>query len=84
MLAYGIKTMLRAQSIFAKLVAGGITSLLFIHVFINIGMVTGVLPVVGVPLPLLSYGGSSLLSTLIGFGFLLNADIHREVKISGE
>lgn len=82
MLLYGAKVAVRAQSTFAKLIAGGITSLLFIHVFINVGMVSGILPVVGVPLPLLSYGGSSLLSTLIGFGFLLNADVHRGVKIN--
>jgi rod shape determining protein RodA len=55
-------------------VAFGITNVLFIHVFINMGMVMGLLPVVGAPLPLISYGGTITATMLIGFGFLLNVD----------
>jgi rod shape determining protein RodA len=51
--------------------------MLFWHVFINIGMVLGLMPVVGLPLPFLSYGGSFLLSTLIGMGLLLNVSMRR-------
>lgn len=77
----GMKIGTRCTSTFGKLMAYGVTVILFLHVFINIGMVTGILPVVGVPLPLLSYGGSSMISTLIGFGFILNAHVHREEQI---
>jgi rod shape determining protein RodA len=51
--------------------------MLFWHVFINIGMVLGMMPVVGIPLPFLSYGGSFLISTLIGIGLLLNVSMRR-------
>jgi rod shape determining protein RodA len=51
--------------------------MLFWHVFINVGMVLGMMPVVGIPLPLLSYGGSFIVSTLIGVGLLLNVSMRR-------
>jgi len=63
----------RSRNRFGGLVAAGISAMLFMHVFINIAMVMGMIPVVGVPLPLLSYGGSILLAMLTGFGLLLNA-----------
>ncbi len=72
---------MRANSPFSRLMAGGVAGLLFIHLTINVGMVSGMLPVVGVPLPLLSYGGSSMISMLIGMGFVLNAHIYRDLKL---
>jgi rod shape determining protein RodA len=59
----------------------GMATIIFVHVFVNIGMVIGILPVVGVPLPLISYGGSSLISSLIAVAFIVNAHIHRNVHI---
>ncbi len=65
------------RTIFSKLMVIGITSILFSHVFINIAMVMGLLPVVGVPLPFISYGGTMMVSMLIGFGLVMNAQIHQ-------
>lgn len=70
---------LRCRSIFAKLVAAGVGLTLFAYVFINVAMVTGLVPVVGVPLPLVSYGGTSMLTMIIGLGFVLNAHVNRKV-----
>lgn len=61
----------RAQDAFSKLLAGAITLTFFVYVFVNIGMVSGLLPVVGVPLPLISYGGTSMVTLLAGFGILM-------------
>jgi rod shape determining protein RodA len=68
-----------AKDLFAKLVAAGVAGMLLFQVTINVGMVTGLLPVVGVPLPLMSYGGSSLITTLVGLGLVLNAYMRRFV-----
>ena len=62
---------LRARTVFARLAIAGIATSLFLHVFVNIAMVVGLVPVVGVPLPLISYGGTSLFSLLIGIGLCL-------------
>lgn len=67
----------RARDRFGALVAVGVGAMFFWHVVVNLGMVTGVLPVVGLTLPLVSYGGSSLLAMLIGVGLLLNVSVHR-------
>ena len=72
---------MRCRRCFARLMSFGITMSLFIYVFINMSMVIGLVPVVGVPLPFISYGGTSLLTLLIGFGLILNADVHQELKI---
>jgi rod shape determining protein RodA len=66
-----------ARDRFGQVLALGVAALLFWHVVVNIGMVTGVLPVVGVTLPLFSYGGSSLLTVMIGLGLLMNVSIRR-------
>ena len=71
----------RCRSSFGRLVSFGIAMSLFVYVFINMSMVIGLVPVVGVPLPFVSYGGTSLITLLIGFGILLNADVHQELKI---
>jgi rod shape determining protein RodA len=75
---------LRCRSTFARLVAAGVGLCLFTYVFINVAMVTGLVPVVGVPLPLVSYGGTSMMSIMIGLGFVLNAHVNREVRIRRE
>ncbi len=72
------KGSLLAKNFFLKVICLGVATLIFLHVFINIGMVSGILPVVGVPLPLVSYGGSSLLSTLFALGLVLNAYIYAD------
>ncbi|MDT0594517.1 rod shape-determining protein RodA [Glaciecola petra] len=61
----------RAQDTFSKLLAGSITLTFFVYVFVNMGMVSGLLPVVGVPLPLISYGGTSMVTLMAGFGILM-------------
>jgi len=61
----------RAQDAFSKLLAGSITLTFFVYVFVNMGMVSGILPVVGVPLPLISYGGTSMVTLMAGFGILM-------------
>ncbi|MFC1519249.1 rod shape-determining protein RodA [Pseudomonadota bacterium] len=67
----------RAQTSFARLLAGSITLTFFVYIFVNIGMVSGILPVVGVPLPLISYGGTSMMTLMIGFGILMSIQTHR-------
>ena len=67
----------RAQTSFARLLAGSIILTFFVYVFVNIGMVSGILPVVGVPLPLISYGGTSMLTLMVGFGILMSIHTHR-------
>jgi len=74
----GIKTALNSKTHFGRIVATGITLMFFLHMFINIAMVMGMIPVVGAPLPLLSYGGTITATMLIAFGFLLNADLYKD------
>ncbi|MFC0179061.1 rod shape-determining protein RodA [Thorsellia kenyensis] len=68
----------KAQTMFARVLAGGLTLIFFIYIFVNIGMVSGILPVVGVPLPLISYGGSSLVVLMAGFGIIMSVHTHRK------
>ncbi|MCZ0928440.1 MULTISPECIES: rod shape-determining protein RodA [Halomonadaceae] len=68
-----------SQNTFGRLVAGSIILTFFIYVFVNIGMVSGILPVVGVPLPLVSYGGTSSVTLLVGFGILMSIHAHRRL-----
>tara|TARA_B100000686_G_scaffold118824_1_gene125950 strand:+ start:16615 stop:17715 length:1101 start_codon:yes stop_codon:yes gene_type:complete len=70
----------RSFSNFGRLVSLGVATNLFINIFFNTSMVTGLMPVVGIPLPLLSYGGSAMLSVMISFGFLLNISAHSGQK----
>jgi rod shape determining protein RodA len=77
----GLVFALRARSQFARLLAMGVTLTFFLYVVINIAMVTGLIPVVGVPLPMISYGGTAMVTVLTGFGLLLSVDIHRDVAI---
>ena len=68
---------------FGKLLAMGISITLFLYIFVNLGMVMNLLPVVGVPLPLLSYGGSALITSMLALGLLLSVHIHRDNWSSG-
>jgi rod shape determining protein RodA len=79
--AYGFVFALRARSHFGRLLATGVASTFFLYVVINIAMVTGLIPVVGVPLPLISYGGTAMITVLFGFGLMLGVDIHRDIAI---
>lgn len=78
---YGYAMALRVRHQFGRLVGLGVISTFFFYVFINMAMVMGVVPVVGVPLPFVSYGGSAMLTLMIGFGLLTNAYIHRDVPV---
>jgi rod shape determining protein RodA len=81
LVVYGFAFALRARSQFGRLLAMGVTMTVFLYVAINIAMVTGLIPVVGVPLPLISYGGTAMMTVLTGFGLMLSVDVHREVAI---
>lgn len=70
-----------ARDTFGRLLAGAITLTFFVYVFVNLGMVSGLLPVVGVPLPLISYGGSASLMLMIGFGILMSIHTHQTSKV---
>ena len=76
-----IRLALKSRSLFSKYLSLGVCNVFFIYDFVNIGMVTGLLPVVGVPLPFISYGGSSMLAVMFGFGLLMNCYINRNIII---
>lgn len=69
----------KAQDTYSRLLGGALGMTFFIYVFVNIGMVIGILPVVGVPLPLVSYGGTSMVTLLAGFGILMSIQTHRKL-----
>ncbi|MBE0618560.1 MAG: rod shape-determining protein RodA [Proteobacteria bacterium] len=77
LILWGLDIAAKARDSFGRLLAVGVTGILFCHVVVNVGMVTGLLPVVGVPLPLFSYGGSSVLTTYVVAGILLNVRARR-------
>jgi rod shape determining protein RodA len=81
MIARGLVIATRAVTQFGRLLAGSLTMMVFIYVFVNVGMVTGVLPVVGVPLPFMSYGGTALLTMGIACGILMSISKHRTDKV---
>ncbi|PTQ67459.1 cell elongation-specific peptidoglycan biosynthesis regulator RodA [Pseudomonas sp. GV071] len=78
LIARGLVITVQAQTLFGKLLAGSLTMTFFVYVFVNIGMVSGLLPVVGVPLPFISYGGTSLVTLMSGFGLLMAIHTHRK------
>ena len=80
-LAYALLISVRSHNQFGRLLGMGVSVTFFLYVFINIAMVTGLVPVVGVPLPMVSYGGSAMVTLLIGFGLVMNVHIHREIMI---
>ena len=81
MLAYAVAIALRSRSQFGRLLGMGIAATFFVYFFINIAMVTGLVPVVGVPLPLVSYGGTAMVTILVGFGLVMSVYIHRDVRL---
>jgi rod shape determining protein RodA len=81
LLVYGLAISLSSRNHFGRLVGIGVTVTFFLYIFINVAMVMGLIPVVGVPLPLVSYGGTAMLTILFGFGLLLCVHIHRDVTI---
>ena len=81
LLGRGVFIAVQAQDTFSRLLAGAITLTFSIYVLINIGMVIGLLPVVGIPLPLISYGGTSILTLLAGFGIIMSIHTHRRIML---
>jgi len=75
----GLQITVSAQDTFSRLLAGSLTLTFFVSFFTNAGMVTGILPVVGLPLPLISYGGSSMVTLMAGFGILMSIRTHRKL-----
>jgi rod shape determining protein RodA len=78
----GMAIALRCRNQFGRLVAFGIATNFFLYVFVNIAMVMGAIPVGGVPLPLVSHGGSAMITVMIGFGLLMSVHVHRDVAFS--
>jgi rod shape determining protein RodA len=77
--ARGLFIAIQARDTFSRLVAGSISLTFFVYVFVNTAMVTGILPVVGIPLPLVSFGGTSMVTLMIGFGILMSIHTHRKL-----
>lgn len=77
-LTFAMMLAVRCRHVFGRMIASGVATLLFVHIFINMAMVMGLVPVVGVPLPFLSYGGSFLIAILIACGLLMHVYVHRE------
>jgi rod shape determining protein RodA len=82
-IARGLVIAVQAKSTFTRLLAGSITLTFFTYAFVNMGMVSGILPVVGVPLPLISYGGTSMVTLLLSFGILMSIQTHKKLVASG-
>ena len=81
LVAYGFSIALQSRSQFGRLAALGLTTTFFLYFFINIAMVTGLIPVVGVPLPLVSYGGTAMLTLMFSFGIIMGVYVHRDLSI---
>jgi rod shape determining protein RodA len=82
-IARGFVIAAQAKSTFSRLLAGSISMTFFTYCFVNMGMVSGILPVVGVPLPLISYGGTSMLTLGLGFGLLMSIQTHKRLVATG-
>jgi rod shape determining protein RodA len=81
-IVYGFTIALHSRNQFGRVLGLGLATNFFLYVFINTAMVIGLIPVVGVPLPLISYGGSAMVTVMLGFGLLMDVSIHRDVRIS--
>jgi rod shape determining protein RodA len=75
----GLMIAANAPTLFARLMAGSVTMIFFTYAFVNMGMVSGILPVVGVPLPFMSYGGTALVTLGMGAGILMSVQRHRKL-----
>ncbi len=69
----------QAQDTYGRLLGGSLAMTFFVYIIVNTGMVTGLLPVVGLPLPLISYGGTSMVTLMAGFGILMSIHTHRKL-----
>ena len=78
-IARGLTVAMEAQQTYGKILGAGIILTFFVYIFVNMGMVSGQLPVVGVPLPLISHGGTSIVTLMIGFGILMSVNTHRRM-----
>lgn len=81
-LGYGFAIALRSRNHFGRLLALGLTTTIFLYIFINVAMVMGVVPVVGVPLPLISYGGTAMLTVMTAFGLIMCVYVHRDLRLT--
>jgi len=79
-IAYGVKIAMSSRNQFGRLLAMGITANFFLYIMINGAMVMGLIPVVGIPMPLISYGGSAMMTVMFGFGLLMSVHVHRQVE----
>mgnify|MGYP000747762516 CR=1 FL=1 len=75
----GVLIAVQAQDTYTRLLAGSIAMTFFVYVIVNTGMVSGLLPVVGLPLPMISYGGTSIVTLMAGFGILMSIQTHRKL-----
>jgi rod shape determining protein RodA len=82
MIPYGLAIALRSPNRFGRLLSLGIVNNPFLYIFINIAMVAGLIPVVGVPLPLISFGGTAMLTVMFGVGLLMSVHIDRDVRLN--
>ena len=80
-IGFGVRIAMASRSQFGRLVAMGLTLNFFFYIMINSAMVMGLMPVVGIPMPLISYGGTAMLSVMFGFGILMSVHVHRQVEI---
>ncbi|MGN6670232.1 MAG: rod shape-determining protein RodA [Candidatus Nucleicultricaceae bacterium] len=80
LVCYGYSVSLKSRSSYGRFLGVGLTTLFFLYVFVNMAMVTGLLPVVGIPLPLLSYGGTAMITIMITLGLLMSVAVHRHVR----
>ena len=79
LIARGLMIAVNASTVFARLLAGAITMMFFMYAIVNMGMVSGILPVVGVPLPFMSYGGTAMVTLGLGTGILMSIQRHRKL-----
>ncbi len=77
----GLYIATRAQDAFGRLLAGSLSLTFFVYLFVNVGMVSGILPVVGVPLPLVSYGGTSMVTLMAGFGMMMSVNANKRLLV---
>ena len=80
-IAYGIGIAMRSRSQFGRILAMGLTVNFFLYIMINGLMVMGLIPVVGIPMPLISYGGTAMMTVMFGFGLLMSVHVHRHVEV---
>jgi rod shape determining protein RodA len=80
-IGFGVRIAMASRSQFGRLVAMGLTLNFFFYIMINAAMVMGLMPVVGIPMPLVSYGGTAMLTVMFGFGILMSVHVHRQVEI---